>query len=92
MVSMFLEQQICILELFLKDHVTLKAGVMAAKLSACHYKNKMYELLVGNKVNKNRPCPIWLYTKLLKALLKKPFLSQKNIKDPIEFLVEYGML
>ncbi len=29
---MFLEQQIGILELFLKDHVTLKTGVMIIKL------------------------------------------------------------
>ncbi len=28
---MFLEQQISILELFLKDHVTLKTGVMMLK-------------------------------------------------------------
>ncbi len=32
--SLFLEHQISILELFLKDHVTLKTGVMAAENSA----------------------------------------------------------
>ncbi len=33
--SMFLEQQISILEWFLKDHVTLKTGVMMLKIQLC---------------------------------------------------------
>ncbi len=32
---MFLEQQISILEWFLKDHVTLKPGVMMLKIQRC---------------------------------------------------------
>jgi len=32
---MFLEHQISILELFLKDHVTLKTGVMILKIQLC---------------------------------------------------------
>ncbi len=32
---MFLEQQISILEWFLKDHVTPKAGVMMLKIQLC---------------------------------------------------------
>ncbi len=32
--KMFPDHQICILEWFLKDHVTLKCGVMTAKYSA----------------------------------------------------------
>ncbi len=33
--KMFPEQQICILEWFLKDHVTLKTGVMMLKIQLC---------------------------------------------------------
>ncbi len=33
--EMFLEQQISILEGFLKDHVTLKTGVMMLKIQLC---------------------------------------------------------
>jgi len=33
MIEMFLEQNICILEWFLKDHVTLKTGVMMLKMT-----------------------------------------------------------
>ncbi len=33
---MFLEQQISILEWFLKDHVTLKTGVMILKIQLCN--------------------------------------------------------
>ncbi len=36
---MFLEQQISVLELFLKDHVTLKTGVMMLKMQLCHHIN-----------------------------------------------------
>jgi len=32
---MFIEQQIFILELFLKDHVTLKTGIMMLKIQFC---------------------------------------------------------
>ncbi len=32
---MFLEQQICILDLFLMDHVTLKTSVMMLKIQLC---------------------------------------------------------
>jgi len=35
-IDMFLEQQINILEEFLKDHVTLKTGVMMLKIQLCH--------------------------------------------------------
>ncbi len=38
---MFLEQQISILEWFLKDHVTL-TEVMAAEISALHHRNKLH--------------------------------------------------
>ncbi len=33
--NVFLKQQISILEWFLKDHVTLKAGVMILKIQLC---------------------------------------------------------
>jgi len=33
---MFLEQQISILELFLKNHVTLKTGAIMLKIQLCH--------------------------------------------------------
>ncbi len=36
---MFLEQQISILEWFLKDHVTLKTGAMAVALSLIIFQN-----------------------------------------------------
>ncbi len=36
---MFLEQQISILEWFLKDHVTLKTGVMMLKINFYHRNN-----------------------------------------------------
>jgi len=36
---MFLDQQISILESFLKDHVTLKPGVMMLKIQLCHHRN-----------------------------------------------------
>jgi len=39
---MCLELQISILDLFLKDHVTLKTGVMMLKIQRCHHRNKLY--------------------------------------------------
>jgi len=36
-----LEQQISILEWFLKDHVTLKTGVMMLKIQLCLHRNKL---------------------------------------------------
>ncbi len=39
---MFLKNQIIILELFLKDHVTLKIGVMMLKILICHHSNKLH--------------------------------------------------
>jgi len=39
---MFLEQQILILERFLKDHVTLKTGLMMLKIQLCHFRNKLH--------------------------------------------------
>jgi len=39
LIDMFLKQQINILEWFLKDHVTLKTGVMMLKIQLCHYRN-----------------------------------------------------
>ncbi len=39
---MFLVHQISILERFLKDHVTLKTGVMMLKIQLCHHMNKLY--------------------------------------------------
>ncbi len=40
LITFFVEQQISILDWFLKDHVTLKTGVMILKIQLCHYKNK----------------------------------------------------
>jgi len=37
-----LKQQISILESFLKDHVTLKTGVMMPKIQLCHQRNKLH--------------------------------------------------
>ncbi len=42
MKKMFLEQQNSILEWFLKDHVTLKTGVMAAEKQALSSRKKNY--------------------------------------------------
>jgi len=42
---MFLENQIGIVELFLKDHVTLKTGVMMLKIHLCHNRNKLNFLM-----------------------------------------------
>ncbi len=39
---MFLEKKISILELFLKDHVTLKIGVMKLKIQLYHHVNKQH--------------------------------------------------
>ncbi len=39
--KVFLEHQISILKLFLKDHLTLKTGVMTDENSVCHQKNKL---------------------------------------------------
>jgi len=40
---MFLERQISILEWFLKDHVTLKTGVvmLEIQIQLCHHRNKL---------------------------------------------------
>lgn len=38
---MFHEHQISILELFLKDHVTLKTRVMTLKIQLCHQRNNL---------------------------------------------------
>ncbi len=46
-ITMFLEQQISILEWFLKDHVTLKTGVMMLKFSFARrnkFHFKMYSI------------------------------------------------
>ncbi len=46
---MFLEQQISILKLFLKNHVTLKTEVIADESSVLHHRNKLhFETLIGN--------------------------------------------
>jgi len=37
---MFLEQQFSILELFLKNLVTLKTGIMMLKIQLCHHRSK----------------------------------------------------
>ncbi len=42
---MFLEHQNNVLELFLKDHVTMKTGVMSAENSALPSQNKMENIL-----------------------------------------------
>ncbi len=39
---MFLEQQISILEWFLKDHVTYHTGVMMLKIQLYNHSNKLY--------------------------------------------------
>jgi len=39
--NMFLKHQISILELFLKDHVTLKTGIKMLKFQLCHHRNKV---------------------------------------------------
>jgi len=39
--EMFLEQQIIKLEGLLKDHVTLKTGVMLLNIQLCHHRNQM---------------------------------------------------
>jgi len=39
---MFLEQQISILKLFLRDHVTLKTGVMMLKIQLSHHRKKLH--------------------------------------------------
>jgi len=46
---MFPEQQISILELFLKDHVTLKTGVMMLKIQLCHHRNKLHFKIYSNR-------------------------------------------
>jgi len=38
---MFCKYQISNLERFLKDHVTLKNGVMMLKIQLCHHMNKL---------------------------------------------------
>ncbi len=38
----FLMQQIGILELYLKDHVTLKTGVIMLKIQFCSHRNKLH--------------------------------------------------
>ncbi len=43
--KLFLEHQISILEGFLKEHVTLKTGVMAAENSALHHRNKLHFII-----------------------------------------------
>ncbi len=50
---MFLEQQNSILKLFLKDHVTLKTGVMASKKQALssRKKNDINKMNKYNKIN-----------------------------------------
>ncbi len=42
--EMFVEYQIGILEFFLKDHVILKTGIMAAEIQLCHHKLNFYIL------------------------------------------------
>jgi len=46
---MVLEQKIIILERFLKDHETLKTGIMMLKIQPYHHKNKLHF-----KIHKNR--------------------------------------
>jgi len=45
---MFLEHQIIILECFLKDHVTLKTGVMMLKYSFDH-RNKLHFTIYSHR-------------------------------------------
>jgi len=40
-IKMFLKQQIRMLERFLKDHVTLKTGVMMLKIKLYDHRNKL---------------------------------------------------
>jgi len=40
-IKMFLKQQIRMLERFLKDHVTLKTGVMMLKIKLYNHRNKL---------------------------------------------------
>jgi len=40
-----IKQHNCILEGFLKDHVKLKTGVMAAEIQLSHYRNKLRDKL-----------------------------------------------
>jgi len=48
MVRKFLEHQIRKLEWFLKDHVTLKTGIMVLKIQICHPRNKFYNCNCNN--------------------------------------------
>jgi len=45
---MFVEEQISILKGLLKDHVTLKTGVMMLKIKLCHHRNKLYFKIYKN--------------------------------------------
>jgi len=67
---MFLEQQISLLELFVKDHVTLKTGVMMLTIQLCHHRSKLhfkiYRFSNGNNNNKNLSDP-----KLLKGSVEE---------------------
>jgi len=40
--SLLFEHQISVLEWFLRDHVTLKTGVMMLKIQLCHHRNKQH--------------------------------------------------
>jgi len=46
---MFLEQQISILERFLKDHVMLKTGVMKLKIQLCHPRSILHFKMQYNR-------------------------------------------
>ncbi len=47
--KMFLKQQISILEWFLKDHVTLKTGVMMLKIQLYNQRNKLHFKIYLNR-------------------------------------------
>jgi len=53
-----LKQQIIILEWFLKDHVTLKTGVMMLKIHLCHHRYRLHFKLHSPKRIIRKTCPL----------------------------------
>ncbi len=79
---MFLEQQIIILEWFLKDHVTLKTGVMMLKIQLFHHGKKLCNIVtIFHNIT---VFAVFLINKCSLDELKKT--SLKNLTDPEHFM------
>ncbi len=74
---MFLEQQISILQRFLKDHVTLKTGVMMLKNSAFPY-DQINEVVVNIRDVFQKTTQYALHFKKIKQNLKPDFSMPKT--------------